>query len=117
MSSTNETYLHWLAQRWDDHKSDSYYRSTEHEGRRTEEVLDMLKGIRELSERSIGSTTARVNGGGSRDSAENNRRCMRWLEQRRGHYESTTPEEARKEEVLEIFRGLSTLARQCFRGY
>jgi hypothetical protein len=115
MSSTNATYLRWLARRWEEHNFASFYRSTEHENQRTEEVLHVLVDIRELSKRSIESTTAGVNGRQSRGSADNNRRCMRWLEARRDYFKSSTPEEARKEEVLEIFRGLSTLARQRFR--
>jgi hypothetical protein len=117
MAGENERYLRWLEGRWEAHKQDHFYNSAEDEQRRTEEVLDILKGIGELSKRSIGSTRTRVGKAESKGLAENKKRYMRWLEGKRDRYESATREEARKEEVLEIFRGLSALARQRFRAY
>jgi hypothetical protein len=43
-----ERYMRWLEGRWDVHKFD-FYGSTEHEEERTEEVLEMLRGLAELS--------------------------------------------------------------------
>ena len=117
MSDDNETYLRWLARRWEEHKSDSFYGSTEHENQRTEEVLEVLEGIGALSKRSIGSTRPKVNRRGSSGIADNERRRIGGSEGRKDYYESTTREEARKEEVLEVFRGLSALARRRFRAY
>jgi hypothetical protein len=52
MSSDNERYLRWLEERWDVHKFD-FYGSTEREEERTEEVLEMLKSLGELSRRMV----------------------------------------------------------------
>jgi hypothetical protein len=53
MSDDNQRYLRWLEERWDAHKHDHFYSNTEREERRTEEVLKMLKGLGELSKRTI----------------------------------------------------------------
>ena len=117
MSGQNERYLRWLEDRWEAHKQDHFYSSAEDEERRTEEVLETLKGIGELSKRSVGRTRTRVARAGSEGLTENKKRYMRWLKGKSDYYSSATQEEARKEEVLEIFRGLSALAKQRFRVY
>ena len=50
-----ELYLLWLEERWDAHKLDIHYGNGEREDKRTEDVLDMLKGIGELSKRGVES--------------------------------------------------------------
>jgi hypothetical protein len=52
VSSDKERYKRWLEARWETYKRD-YHGSTEHEDQRTEEVLEMLKDIGELSKREI----------------------------------------------------------------
>ena len=51
--SQEELYLLWLEERWDAHKLDIHYSNGEREDRRTEEVLEVLKGIGELSRRRV----------------------------------------------------------------
>ena len=51
--SREELYLLWLEERWDAHKLDIHYSNGEREDRRTEEVLEVLKGIGELSRRRV----------------------------------------------------------------
>jgi hypothetical protein len=48
-----ELYLLWLEERWDAHKLDIHYGNGEREDKRTEDVLEMLKSIGELSKRSV----------------------------------------------------------------
>ena len=52
MSGDEDRYLSWLESRWETYKF-AFHASTEHEDQRTEEVLEMLKGIGELSRRSV----------------------------------------------------------------
>jgi hypothetical protein len=54
VSCDKERYLRWLEARWESYKFD-LHGSTEHENARTEEVLEMLKGLGELSKREIDS--------------------------------------------------------------
>ena len=52
VSGDKYRYLRWLESRWETYKF-AFHGSTEHEDQRTEEVLEMLRGIGELSKRSI----------------------------------------------------------------
>jgi hypothetical protein len=52
VSGDKERYLSWLESRWETYKV-AFHGNTEYEDQRTEEVLEMLKGIGELSKRSI----------------------------------------------------------------
>jgi hypothetical protein len=44
-----EGYMLWLEERWEAHKLDLHYSNGEREEKRTEEVLEMFKGLGELS--------------------------------------------------------------------
>jgi hypothetical protein len=52
VSEDKDRYLRWLEAKWEIYKF-AFHGSTEHEDRRTDEVLEMLEGIGELSRRSI----------------------------------------------------------------
>ena len=49
----SEAYMLWFEERWDAHKLDLHYGSGEREDKRTEEVLEMLKSLGELSRRGV----------------------------------------------------------------
>jgi hypothetical protein len=51
--SQEEIYLLWLEERWDAHKLDIHYSNGEREDKRTEDVLEMFKGLGDLSKRSV----------------------------------------------------------------
>jgi hypothetical protein len=48
----NQRYLRWLEEMWDVQKFD-IHGSTEREEKRTEEVLEMLRGLARLSRRHV----------------------------------------------------------------
>ncbi len=52
MSGGTDRYLRWLEGRREVYKF-AFHGSTEYEDQRTQEVLEMLRGIGELSERSM----------------------------------------------------------------
>jgi hypothetical protein len=52
VSGEKERYLRWLEARWETYKF-AFHGSTEREDGRTEEVLEMLEGIGELSRRGV----------------------------------------------------------------
>ena len=49
--SQEERYMLWREERWDAHKLDIHYGNGEREDKRTEDVLEMFKGLGELSKR------------------------------------------------------------------
>jgi hypothetical protein len=49
----DESYMLWLEERWDAHKLDIHYSNGEREDKRTEEVLEILKSLGELSKRGV----------------------------------------------------------------
>jgi hypothetical protein len=49
----DESYMLWLEERWDAHKLDIHYSNGEREDKRTEEVLEMLKSLGEVSKRGV----------------------------------------------------------------
>ena len=48
-----EGYMLWLEERWDAHKLDVHYSNGGREDKRTEEVLEMLKSLGEVSKRGV----------------------------------------------------------------
>ncbi len=54
MSEDKDRYLRWLEARWETYKF-AFHGSTGREDERTEEVLEMLEGIGEISRCSIDS--------------------------------------------------------------
>jgi hypothetical protein len=51
--SQEELYLRWLEEKWDAHKLDIHYGNGGREDKSTEEVLEMLKSLGELSKRKV----------------------------------------------------------------
>jgi len=43
----------WLEERWDAHKFDLYYRNTEQEEKRREEILEMFRSLGEVAKRRV----------------------------------------------------------------